>query len=110
MKVEGRAIVRIGRRDCIIRIQVLRAIIATIVSIATNSRNAKARIETLKQQPDSFLLMSQDKDSFKKLNMKKISKIACNFLNFAKSAHTPAPSGAMFAFVFLGPLCIPMPL
>jgi hypothetical protein len=53
-KVEGRAIVRIGRRDRIIRIQVLRAIIATIVSIATDSRNAKARIETLKQQPSSF--------------------------------------------------------
>ena len=40
-KVEGRAIVRIGRRDTIVHIQVLKARITTIVSIATTIGHTK---------------------------------------------------------------------
>ena len=43
LKVEGRAVVRIGRRDTIVHIQVLKASIATIVRIATASRDAETR-------------------------------------------------------------------
>lgn len=42
-KVEGRAIVRIGRRDSIVHIQVLKARFATIVGIATTIGHTQTR-------------------------------------------------------------------
>ncbi|EEF92179.1 hypothetical protein BACCELL_00175, partial [Bacteroides cellulosilyticus DSM 14838] len=42
IKVEGRAVVRIGRRDTIVHIQVLKASITTIVRVTTTGRHTKA--------------------------------------------------------------------
>ena len=42
-EVEGRAVVRIGIRDPIVRIEVLKASVASIVSIATAKRDTEPR-------------------------------------------------------------------
>lgn len=58
-KVEGRAIVRIGSRDPIVRIEVLKASVASIVSIATAIRDTEPRrsshLETTTEKNSSLI-------------------------------------------------------